>query len=147
MANARKTPVKTPVLTAQPHGGAIRTGGNPGNRGGGRPANKFREWCADLLAKPEVEAQVEEILTDKSHPAHATMWKALADRAYGKPVAVVETTVNNTTPAPVNPDELRVIYTLVLGRGMNVPQAENYIRTHPEEVKEWLARHAAKKAE
>ena len=140
MASSRKTPVKTPVLTAQAHGGAIRTGGNPGNRGGGRKPNEFKEWCADLLAEPDVEQQVKEILKDKKHPAHATMWKAVTERAYGKPVAYVEQSTTNG-PVPPSPDELRAIFALVLGRRMSVPQAENYIRTNPEEVKAWLAKH------
>lgn len=34
-----------------PHGGSIRTGGNPGNKGGGRPKDEIRALCASNLAK------------------------------------------------------------------------------------------------
>ncbi len=48
----RKTSAKTPAtkpkpeLLPQPHGGALRGGGKPGNRGGtGRPPSVIRERC------------------------------------------------------------------------------------------------------
>ena len=63
------------------------------------------------------------------------------ERAYGKATVDVEQTINNPPP-PINPDELRAIYAFVLGRRMSVPQAENYIRTHPEELKARLAKHS-----
>lgn len=47
-----KTPEKTPAgaLVPQGHGGAIKTGGNPGNRGGtGRPPHAIRDDWRGLL--------------------------------------------------------------------------------------------------
>lgn len=35
----------------QPHGGALLTGGVPGNKGGGRPKDEIRALCATNLAK------------------------------------------------------------------------------------------------
>jgi hypothetical protein len=62
-----------------------------GNRGGtGRPPNWLREFCDNLLASPKCKRQVKEILEDKSHPAFATMWKAVSDRAHGKPEQTLE---------------------------------------------------------
>lgn len=76
-----------PVLIPRPDGrGALNSGGTPGNKGGtGRPPNEFREWCDDLLNRPASRQQVEGILGNQDHPAYATMWKAVTDRAYGKP--------------------------------------------------------------
>src|SRR5205809_602307 len=86
----RKTTAKTTAPTVeqvpQPHGGALNAGGTPGNAGGtGRPPNWLKDWCDDLLAKPECKEQVESVLKDSKHPAYATMWKAVAERAHGKP--------------------------------------------------------------
>ena len=67
------------------------------------------------------------------------------ERAYGKATVHVEQAVHQT-PRAVNPDELQAIYALVLGRKMTAPQAEDYIRTNPEEVKAWLAKRAVKKS-
>ena len=144
MANSRKTPVKSPVLTAQAHGGAIRTGGNPGNRGGGRPPNAFKQKMRELASLESAEQYLEDCITGKYGPKFfLKAYQYVTEQGYGKATQFVET-VDRTPRAPVNPDELRAIYALVLGRGMTIPQAENYIRTHPEEVKAWLARHAAK---
>lgn len=80
-----------PTLIPQAHGGALNSGGTPGNKGG-RPPNWLKDWCDDLLHREENKQQVEEILKDSKHPAYAQMWRAVADRAHGKPVqAVVET--------------------------------------------------------
>ena len=51
----------------------------------GRPPNWLRDWCDDLLANPKAKKAVEEILNDSDHSAFASMWKAIADRAHGKP--------------------------------------------------------------
>ena len=56
----------------------------------GRKPNWLREFCDDLLASPKCKQQVKEILNDKSHPAFATMWKAVSDRAHGKPEQPIE---------------------------------------------------------
>ena len=51
----RWTPVKTAKETTvgelipQPHGGALNSGGTPGNRGGGRPSHSVKQaFCGDL---------------------------------------------------------------------------------------------------
>lgn len=43
------TLMPAPKLVPQPHGGAIRQGGNPGNKGGGRPPNIIRQAMRGLL--------------------------------------------------------------------------------------------------
>lgn len=78
----------------QPHGGALVPGAGRGPAKGapnaGRPPNWLKEFCDDLLADKKAKAQVSAIIKDKNHPAYATMWKALADRAAGKPVQAHE---------------------------------------------------------
>lgn len=62
--------------------------------GAGRPKNEFKEWCAGLLDDKKNRKQVEEILSDKNHPAYATMFRTIADRAHGKPKETIDVTVN-----------------------------------------------------
>lgn len=76
----------TATLVPQPHGGALLTGGVPGHVGaGGRPPNWLRDWCDELLASEKAKQQVKEILEDKTHAAFHQMWKAVTERAKGKP--------------------------------------------------------------
>jgi hypothetical protein len=57
-----KTPVVTPTLVPQSHGGAIRQGGNPGNKGGpGRPPSAIR---AALRQSFEERVKVLESIAD-----------------------------------------------------------------------------------
>ena len=83
--DAPKTAKKTakPAKIRQPNGkGALYAGGVPGNKGGtGRPPNWLRDYCDELLARPETKEQVEEILDNKNHPAFPTIWKACGDRS------------------------------------------------------------------
>jgi hypothetical protein len=67
------------------NGGMLRRGGGNPKRNGGRPPNWLRQFCDDILASPKCMAEVKAILHDKSHPAFATMWKAVSERAHGKP--------------------------------------------------------------
>ncbi len=60
----------------------------------GRPPDKFRDFCRELLATKDADAAVKAILNDESHPAYAAMWKAVSDRGYGKPTQAVEVSGN-----------------------------------------------------
>ena len=127
------------------NGGTLRRG-NPGNNGG-RPSNEFKNKMRQLASLESAEDYLERCIKGEFGPKFfLAAYKYVTEQGYGKATAFVEQTITNPPP-PVSPDELRAIYALVLGRGMTVPQAENYIRTNPEEVKEWLAKNAAKKAE
>ena len=127
------------------NGGTLRRG-NPGNDGG-RRTNEFKERMHELVCSEDVDAYLKRCLNGEFGPRFFLAALEFAtERAYGKATVHVEQTVREVKQ-PVSPDELRAIYTLVLGRGMNVPQAENYIRTNPEEVEAWLAKHAANNAE
>lgn len=105
MAKARKTAKKTaiPEKVPQPNGkGALYAGGVPGNAGGtGRPPNWLRDWCDDLLARPKTQRAVEAILDDKKHPAFAAMWKAVGERAKGKPHQSLEVSGKGGTPLTI----------------------------------------------
>jgi hypothetical protein len=59
--------------------------GNPGNKGGGRPPEEFRETCRHLVSSPAALQSVMAILADTKHPHFAALYKYLADRGYGKP--------------------------------------------------------------
>jgi hypothetical protein len=49
VSGRKKTAVQTvAALVPQPHGGALLTGGKPGNKGGGRPADKVRAKLVKL---------------------------------------------------------------------------------------------------
>lgn len=67
----KKTPVKTPgaELVTQLHGGALKTGGNPGNKGGtGRPKSEVRAAALAGADKaiPKLIAIVEDAKSEKS---------------------------------------------------------------------------------
>ena len=92
----------TAIKTAKsPRSGAeIPLGAHPGNTGGkkgrsGRRPDWLKQFCDDLLADEAAKAQVTAILRDKDHAAFPTMWKALADRAHGKPKESLGLTVRD----------------------------------------------------
>ena len=58
----------------------------------GRPPSEFKEWCKALLNDDTNREQVEKVLANADHPAYKEMWKAIADRAHGKPSQAVELT-------------------------------------------------------
>jgi hypothetical protein len=66
------------------NGGRLRVG-NPGNKGGGRQPEWFKELCRDMIASPKARKSVTLILANPDHPHFASMWKAVSDRGYGKP--------------------------------------------------------------
>jgi hypothetical protein len=76
------------------NGNRLRVGKGIGGKKGrsGRKPEWLRRWCDDLLANASAKSQVQAILSDKDHPAFAAMWRAVADRAHGKPHQAVEHT-------------------------------------------------------
>lgn len=81
---------KLPALIPQPNGkGALLSGGMPGNAGGtGRPPNWLKDFCDELLDKHRDQIGV--VLGNADHPAYATMWAKVAERAHGKAPQPVE---------------------------------------------------------
>lgn len=74
------------------HGkGKLKRGGT--NPGAGRPKKEYTDWCRDLLDQADSRGQVEALMKDSHHPAYATMYKELANRAHGKPKESVAMTL------------------------------------------------------
>src|SRR5688572_15462436 len=90
------------------HGRPFAKGGDPrqgrgptkGAPNAGRPPTWLRESCDELLYSPKCQAQVKAILEDRNHPAFATMWKAVADRAHGKPTERIESEATENQREP-----------------------------------------------
>lgn len=79
----------------QPHGGALNAGGTPGNAGGtGRPPNWLKDFCDELLHDPKTQAAAKRILA-KPSVLFPAMWKAVADRAHGKPTETKDVNLNH----------------------------------------------------
>lgn len=58
---SKKSAAKTPDLVPQEHGGALLSGGVPGNKGGtGRPPDEFKQWLAETLNRPGFRKSFEE---------------------------------------------------------------------------------------
>lgn len=88
------------VLVPQPHGGALRVGGAPGNKGGpGRPPDAFKARMAALADRAARALEVARILDDPEHPLYLDAAKWAADRGYGKPEATQ--TVKGDADAPL----------------------------------------------
>ena len=75
------------VLARTPaHGGLLRRG----NPMAGRQQSEFRQKLRDILAKPEVEAALVAVLTDPANRNFASLWKHVAERAFGPVVQRVK---------------------------------------------------------
>lgn len=67
----------------QARGGALLTGGVPGNKGG-RPPDAWKALCRELASREEMLAQARAVLGDREHPAWLGAWRFVAEQAYGK---------------------------------------------------------------
>ena len=98
----RKTAAKSadPKLVVQEHGGALLTGGVPGNRGGtGRPPDAFTAMCRELASSQTVELNVRAILENPAHPAYLGALKWASEHGYGKPKQEHELTASDSLAA------------------------------------------------
>src|ERR1700737_162464 len=80
-----KTTGKTTSRIPQPHGGALNSGGTPGNAGGGRPKNAFKNFLSDLRADPAGLAAFETVARDPKLKNWGAAWKLMADYDDDKP--------------------------------------------------------------
>lgn len=79
------TEPEKPELVPQPHGGALRTGGKPGNKGGGRPPDEFKRRMAELASSDEALEYLAECLRgDHGAKAAVSAHKHVSERGYGK---------------------------------------------------------------
>lgn len=76
-----------PFVANDPRAGR---GPKKGAPNAGRPTLEFTAWCKAMLDAPDKRQQVDEVLADKGHPAFATMFRTIADRAHGKAKEYVE---------------------------------------------------------
>lgn len=85
--NAKKSARKSAPGKPFTGAGDPRNGRGPkkGAPNAGRPRNEHLAWCRQMVSDPKCEAAVQAVLANQKHPAFATMWKAVAERGYGKP--------------------------------------------------------------
>jgi hypothetical protein len=60
-----KTTVAGPYLVPQKRGGALKSGGTPGNKGGGRPKKEWTQFCRELVEDPQVQERM--LMTARSN--------------------------------------------------------------------------------
>lgn len=60
--------------------------------GPGRPTDKFKRWCAKVIADPRTRKAVRRVLHNPRNKAQTSMWKAVASHAHGQPTAHVDMT-------------------------------------------------------
>ena len=101
-----------PTKIPQPHGGALNSGGTPGNKGG-RPLNEFKARMRELADSEAVEAYLRRCLAGEFGPKFflAARQQAKED-GYGKAVQAVE--IGGTDGGPLD----------VTVRFVDVPKAE-----------------------
>lgn len=93
---------EAPALVPQAHGGALLSGGKPGNRGGGRPPDEFNRRMRELASSEAALAYLEECLTGVHGPkAHASAMAFAAERGYGKVPQALEHTGKDGAPLVV----------------------------------------------
>jgi hypothetical protein len=102
---ARK--VATPVLVPRANGGgALWSGGTPGNAGGsGRPPDEFKALMRSLADRGARALAVASILDDPSNPLFLSAAKWATEQGYGRPAQSHEVTGSNGEALV-----LRVIY-------------------------------------
>lgn len=82
-----------PDLIPQAHGGAIYSGGVPGNPGGGRTPDAFKALCQQLACSgAEAVARIMQKPNAEDHPAYLGALKWATEHGYGKPKESVEHT-------------------------------------------------------
>jgi hypothetical protein len=83
----RETPIAGPKLVTPSHGrGKLKRGGNPGNRGGGRPPKEWTSFCQAAVEHPNVQKAMMEVMqTPRARGQVAAVALAPA-YAVGKPV-------------------------------------------------------------
>ncbi len=93
-----------PTLVPQAHGGALNSGGTPGNKGG-RPPDEWKAMLAHLTTRARTIGAASKILKNPDHPAYNGLLKWASARAYPELepqliAAKLRASVSNT-PAPV----------------------------------------------
>lgn len=102
----RKADAQKPEKRVPAHGGgALYTGGVPGNRGGqpgrsGRKSEEWREEMAELARDPRARATLRRILRGKlGHEAFLKAFRYVTEQAHGKAVQPVQLGSDPDAPA------------------------------------------------
>ena len=89
MSSNGKNPVANPVATMPGrNGGRLRRGGT--NPRAGRPPDEHKAFMREILADPEVEKRLRQVLKSKDDGTFLASYKTVAERGYGKPAQVIE---------------------------------------------------------
>ena len=87
-APAKKSGIKSGEIVPQPHGGALRVGSKPGNKGGtGRPPAAFKDFLAKLRANPKALEALERGACDETLKSFGSAWKLITEYDPDKPAA------------------------------------------------------------
>lgn len=62
----------------------------PGNKGGGRPPNEFKEWMRKLVSRKEVDEQLEKVTANADHEHWMSAVRHATEHGYGKPAQSLE---------------------------------------------------------
>lgn len=93
---------KKPEKVPQPHGGALNSGGTPGNKGGGRPPDEFKRRMAAMASSETALDYLEACLNGEHGPEVALRAQQYAaERGYGKVPQALEHTGKDGAPLRV----------------------------------------------
>jgi hypothetical protein len=99
MAAARKAARKSGHKSGRFKTGRDKRRGRGPTKGAanaGRPPDWLKAFCDSALADQRTRKVVTEILHDSEHPAVVAMWKAVADRAHGRPMQSMKLDISRT---------------------------------------------------
>lgn len=82
--------VSAPTLIPQPKGGALLSGGVPGNAGGGRPPKAFKDFLAELRKDPEVQSALGRAARDETGRNFKAALDVITDYDDAKPAKKIE---------------------------------------------------------
>lgn len=74
-----------PTLIPQPNGGALLSGGMPGNAGGGRPPKTFAAFMRELRESPKVHEAIQRAAEDETSRGFQPVINKLAEYDPEKP--------------------------------------------------------------
>lgn len=86
-----------PTVIPQPHGGALLSGGVPGNAGGGRPPQALKDFLAELRRDPTLHHAVATAAKDETSKNFGAALKVITEYDDDKPAKKVELVAPLTT--------------------------------------------------
>lgn len=86
-----------PPKVPQAHGGALNAGGTPGNKGGGRPPQAFKDFLATLRNDPDAQDALKKAALDPAMGSFGAAWKIVTEYDDAKPAKKLELTAPMST--------------------------------------------------